>query len=79
MDHFDRFAGQKQTGCPLPAVRGRAALAVMAVVLAVVLLGAVVAARAEKAPGFAESIFQSAAPQKPVDSVLAVAPGDSMP
>ncbi len=79
MGHFDRFAGHKQTECPLPAVRGHAALVVTAVVLAIVLLGAVVAAWAEEAPGFAESIFQTAAPQKPVDSELAVAPGNPMP
>lgn len=79
MDHIDRFAGQNQTGCPLPAIRGLGALAAMAAALAVVLLGAIVAAWAEESPGFAESIFQSAGPQKPVDSVLAVAPGDPMP
>ncbi len=79
MNHLDRVACQNQTGCPLPAIRGRGTLAVMAAALAVVLLGAVVAAWAEESPGFAKSIFQSSAPQKPVDSVLAVAPGDPMP
>ncbi len=47
--------------------------------LAVVLLGAIVAAWAEESPDSRKCIFQSAGPQKPVDSVLAVAPGDPMP
>jgi peroxiredoxin len=63
----------------LPVVRGRALLVVLAVVFCVMLLGAVAAVRAGEAPGFAESIFQPPGPQKPVDSVLAVAPGDPMP
>ncbi len=80
MSHPGHPGRPARPACPLPVVRpGRMAFFVLATVLGIVLLGAVMAARGEPAPGFAESIFQSPAPQKPVDSVLAVAPGDPMP